>query len=70
MTQALACAVAAATTFAPEEQDILAAILLEQIQSAQGWSETFAKSERVLEALATDALAEFRAGHTVPLDNL
>lgn len=70
MTQALTSAVAEATKLPPEEQDILAAILLEEIRSEQRWSETFSKSEHVLEALASEALAEFRAGRTMPLDNL
>lgn len=52
------------------EQDVLAAILLEEIASERRWSQSFAKSERVLESLASEALAEFRAGKTEPLDDL
>ena len=70
MTQALSSAVAAATKLPPEEQDILAAILLDEIHSEQRWSQTFAKSEHALEMLASEALAEYRAGRTVPLDKL
>jgi hypothetical protein len=70
MTQALSSAVAAATKLPPEEQDILAAILLDEMQSEQRWSQSFAKSGHALEALASEALAEFRAGRTVPLDKL
>jgi hypothetical protein len=70
MTQALSSAVAVATRLPPGEQDILAAILLEEIASEQRWSNSFAKSESVLESLATEALAEFKAGKTKPLDEL
>jgi hypothetical protein len=70
MTRALSSAVAKATKLPPGEQDILAAILLEEIASEQRWSEAFAKSEAVLESLAAEALAEFKAGKTKPLDGL
>ena len=70
MSQALAAAVAVATRLPSEEQDVLAAILLEEIASEQRWSLLFAKSEAVLEALATEALADFTAGKTKPLDDL
>ncbi len=70
MTQALTSAVAEATKLPPAEQDALAAILLEEIASEQRWSLSFAKSEHVLESLASEALAEFRAGKTKPLDDL
>lgn len=70
MTQALSSAVAEATKLPPEEQDILAAILLEEIRSEQRWSEAFSKSEHVLGTLAAEALVEFRAGRTVPIDSL
>ena len=70
MSQALAAAVAVATRLPSEEQDVLAAILLEEIASEQRWSLSFAKSEAVLEALAVEALADFRTGKTKPLDDL
>ncbi len=70
MTHALSSAVAEATKLPPAEQDVLAAILLEEIASERRWSQSFAKSERVLESLASEALAEFRAGKTKPLDDL
>ena len=70
MTHALSFAVAEATKLPPVEQDALAAILLEEITSEQRWSQAFARSEAVLESLASEALAEFRAGKTKPLDDL
>ena len=70
MTQALASAVAEAAKLPPGEQDILAAILVEEIASENRWSQSFAKSEQALESLAAEALAEFKAGKTKPLDQL
>ena len=70
MTHALVAAIAQAEKLPPEEQDVLAAILVEEIASEQRWSQSFARSEHVLEALATEALAELEAGKTRPLDEL
>ena len=70
MTQALTSAVAEATKLSPEEQDALAAILLEEIASEQRWSRSFAKSEDLLKSMATEALSDFKAGKTEPLDDL
>ena len=70
MTHALVAAIAQAEKLPPEEQDVLAGILVEEIASEQRWSMSFARSEHVLEALATEALAELEAGKTRPLDEL
>jgi hypothetical protein len=70
MTHALASAVELAEKLPPEEQDVLAAILLEEIASEQRWSQSFARSEHVLETLAAEALAEFKSGKTRSLDEL
>ena len=70
MTQALTSAVAEATKLLPAEQDALAAILLEEIASEHRWSQSFSKSQDALESLASEALAEFEAIKTKPLDDL
>jgi hypothetical protein len=70
MTQALNSAVAEATKLPPDEQDALAAILLEEIASEKRWFQSFAKSEDILEVMAAEALAEFKAGKTKPIDSL
>ena len=70
MTHALVAAIAQAEKLPPDEQDVLAAILVEEIASEQRWSQSFARSEHVLEALATEALAELKSGKTRPLDEL
>ena len=70
MTQALTSAVVEAVKLPPDEQDVLAAILLEEIASEQRWSQSFTNSQDVLESLALEALTEFKAGKTKPLDKL
>lgn len=68
MTRALETALAEVAKLPPEEQDALAALLLDEIASEQRWSRSFAASPGVLESLAAEALAEHRAGKTRPLD--
>ena len=70
MTHGLMSAVAQAEKLPPAEQDVLAAILIEEIESEQRWSQSLARSEHMLEALAAEALAEFKAGKAEPLDDL
>ena len=51
----------------PEEQNPLAATLMQELAAEQRWTESFAKSQDALEKLAQEALAEYRAGLTKPL---
>ena len=66
MTQLLDKAIAEAAKLPEQEQDALAAILLAEIQSEERWTETFAKSQDLLEALAGEARTEHAAGKTEP----
>jgi len=68
MTRLLEDAVAKAAKLPDGEQDALAAILLEEMESEARWRESFAGSADKLAGLADEALAEFRAGETRPLD--
>ena len=52
----------------PEEQDAIAAVFLDELQSEQRWQAALARSPDQLAALAAEALAEFRAGKTRALD--
>jgi len=56
----------------PEEQDVLAKWILEEIANETRWSDLFAKSEDELSRLADEAMHEYRAGKTEKLspDNL
>jgi hypothetical protein len=68
MTAVLETALAEVAKLPPEEQDALAALLLDEIKSEQRWTESFRKSQNLLKSLAADALAGHRAGKTKPLD--
>lgn len=70
MTQSLTSAVEEAAKLPAAEQDVLAAILLEEMDSERRWARSFETSEHALESLAMEALAEFKAGKTTPLDEL
>jgi hypothetical protein len=64
MTKLLEKAFRAASKLPRREQDALASLLLESIESERRWDELFAGSARQLEVLAEEALAEHRAGRT------
>jgi hypothetical protein len=70
MTQALSAAVATAAQLPDEEQDALAAILLEEMESEERWSALFADSLNLLEQMANEAIQDFQAGRVQPIDQL
>ena len=67
MTRVLETALAEVAKLPPVEQDVLASLLLDEIQSEQRWTESFASSQDQLKTLASEAVAEFIAGKTKPL---
>ena len=70
MTQALSTAVATAAQLPEEEQDALAAILLEEMESEERWSALFADSLNLLERMANEAIQDFQSGRVQPIDQL
>jgi hypothetical protein len=68
MTKLLDKAIEAATKLPPEQQDAVAALVLDEIASEKRWEEAFAKSQDVLAALAKEALGEHAAGKSTPLN--
>jgi hypothetical protein len=70
MTSLLEEAIQKAIKLPDQEQDALASILLEQMESDRKWEESFARSTDVLEKMAEEALEEDRQGRTVDLDSL
>jgi hypothetical protein len=50
------------------EQDAMAAILLEEVESEERWVAAFSESQELLAELAEEALAEYRVGKTTPLE--
>ena len=68
MTEQLEKAFAEASKLSEEEQDAIAAWLLEELASEDSWIRTFQATTDSLESLADEALAEHRAGLSRPLD--
>ena len=68
MTKLLEEAFAEAAKLPEQDQDALAAVLLEELASERRWDQAFADSADLLAQLADQALAEHRAGKTQVLD--
>ena len=68
MTQLLEHAFAEASKLSETEQDALASLFLAELRSQQQWSQAFGESQGELSQLADEALREFEAGETRPLD--
>ena len=68
MTKALEKAFKAASKLPEREQEALAAAILEEVAVEERWKESFAHSPKQLEQLAEEALDEYRAGRTKPLE--
>ena len=67
MTQLLKKAFSEVEKLSESDQDAVAALVLEELESERRWTATFAKSHDLLAKLAEEALAEHAAGHTKPL---
>ena len=68
MTKLLEKAFEVATKLPPEQQDAVAALVLDEIASEERWDEAFANSQDVLAALAKQALQDHAAGKSTPLN--
>jgi hypothetical protein len=68
MTHLLEKAVAKVSALPDSEQDALASVLLNELESEQRWDQLFASSQDLLGLMAREALEEYRAGETAPLD--
>ena len=68
LTISLEKAFAEASKLSEEEQNALAAWILQEITSEKRWGKTFSKSPDKLAQLAEEALREHRRGETEPLD--
>ena len=69
MTKLLEKAFAEVSKLPEEDQESIAAWLLEELASERRWEKAFAQSRDVLASLADEALAEHRQGHTQELDH-
>jgi hypothetical protein len=51
-----------------EEQEAFAAFMLAELESERRWDDLFARSQDLLAQMADEALRQYRAGLTEPLD--
>jgi len=68
MTQLLEQALQQVRLLPETEQDAIATVILDELESEQRWHGAFAGSQEQLASLAREALAEHRAGKTRELD--
>ena len=68
MTKLLEQAFAKATALSEPDQDAIARLLMDEIDSERRWDELFTRSPGQLRKLADDAWAEHEAGHSELLD--
>jgi hypothetical protein len=68
MTKTLQKVIDEVAQLPPDEQETFAAWMLEELRSEQRWNELFARSQDMLAKMAEEALAEHKAGKTLPLD--
>ncbi len=67
-TQLLERAFAEAAKLPDRDQDALAALVMEELESEKKWDDAFANSQDMLAQMAEQALAEHKKGETRPLD--
>ncbi len=68
MTRLLGKAIKEVSKLDEQKQEFYAQVLLDQLEADRKWDESFANSQDALAKLADEALAEYRAGKTRPLD--
>ncbi len=68
MTQLLEKAYTRIAELPVEDQDAIASLILDTLDDEEQWAQRFAGSQDALAKLAAEALAEYEAGETLPLD--
>jgi hypothetical protein len=68
MTRLLKQAFDRATKLPDDEQDALAAVILEELADERRWAKAFERSQAALERLAKEAIEDLEQGRTTPLD--
>lgn len=64
MTELLEQVIARLKSMPADEQDAIAAMIIEELEDATRWDATFARSQDILAELAAKAMAEYHAGKT------
>ncbi len=68
MTKLLEQAIARLKTLPTSQQDVMAKLILAELEDEIRWDEAFNRSQNSLAFLAGEAMAEYRAGKTQELD--
>ena len=68
MTHLLERAFTEASKLPEAEQNAFASLLLAELESERRWSQSFAATQDSLAKMADEAVAEFEAGQTLPMD--
>jgi hypothetical protein len=68
MTELLEEAIAKLKALSDDEQDAIAAMILEEIEEERRWGHSFARSSDMLAQLANEAMTEYKTGKTEALD--
>lgn len=68
MTELLEQAISRLKTLPANEQDAIATLILEELEEARRWDESFTRSPDLLAKLASKAMAEYWAGKIQEFD--
>ena len=68
ITELLEQAITKLKTLPASEQDAIATLIFEELEDEVLWDRTFKQSQDALAFLAAEAMAEYQAGKTQPLD--
>jgi len=68
MTELLERAIAKLKDLPTQEQNAIAAMILEELEDDHRWEESFARSPDLLAKLAAEAMGEYRENQTQELD--
>lgn len=69
MTALLEKAIKETKKLSDEDQDFVASLVLETLRDTARWNAKFARSKDVLEELYDEAMEEYAAGRTVPINS-
>ena len=69
MTQLLEKAILEIKKLSNDEQDAIAAVLMAELESERQWERAFDSTAEQLSSFADEALAEYRAGKTEPVES-
>lgn len=68
MTELLEKAITKLKNLPKDEQNVMATIILDELEEESPWDDSFARSPNKLAKLAAEAMKEYHAGKTQELD--